>query len=78
MPRDIKEIFREAVDLPEHDRADLAGLLIESLDPEPDSDVDAAWSAEIQRRVVELESGAVKAIPWEEVRRRLAARLNAR
>ena len=78
MPRDFKELFREAAALPEHDRADLAGLLIESLDGEPDPDVEAAWAAEIQRRVADLESGAVKTIPWEEVRRRLVERLNAR
>lgn len=78
MAKDFNEIFREAATLPEHDRATLAGLLIESLEGEPDSGVEAAWAVEIQKRVAEVESGAVKTVPWEEVQQRLLARLNAR
>ena len=78
MPKDFKDIFRDASDLPERDRATLAGLLIESLDGEPDAGVEAAWATEIERRVAELDSGAVKTIPWEEVRQRLLDRLNDR
>jgi putative addiction module component (TIGR02574 family) len=78
MARDFREIFRDAADFSEHDRATLARLLIESLETEPDPDVDAAWAAEIERRVAELDSSAAKTIPWEEVRQRMLARLNAR
>ena len=78
MPKDFNEIFRDAADLPEHDRATLAGLLIESLESEPDPDIEAAWAAEIERRVADLKTGSVKTIPWEEVRQRLLDRLNAR
>jgi putative addiction module component (TIGR02574 family) len=52
-------------------RAALAGSLLDSLDTDVDEDVEAA---EVHRRVAELDSGAVKTIPWAEVRRRLAAR----
>jgi putative addiction module component (TIGR02574 family) len=78
MPRDFNEIFREAAELSEQDRATLAGLLIESLEGEPDPDVEAAWAAEIERRVAELDAGTVQTIPWEEVRQHLLDRLNAR
>ena len=78
MPKDFKDIFRDAAELSERDRATLAGLLIESLESEPDPEVEAAWAAEIERRVAELDAGAVKTIPWEEVRQRLLDRLNAR
>jgi putative addiction module component (TIGR02574 family) len=78
MPKDFDEIFRDATELSAHDRAALAGLLIESLEGEPDPGVAEAWAAEIERRVAELEAGTVKTIPWEEVRRRLLDRLNAR
>ena len=78
MPKTFNEIFREAADLPEHDRATLAGLLIDSLEGEPDPDVEAAWAAEIKRRVAEVEAGTVKTVPWERVRQRLLDRLNAR
>jgi putative addiction module component (TIGR02574 family) len=56
-------------------RADLAGLLLESLEGEADSDLEAAWAAEIERRVAQIDAGTVKAMPWEEIRRRLVARL---
>ena len=55
-------------------RAALAGSLLESLDTEVDEDTEAAWATEVNRRLAELDSGAVKTIPWVEVRHRLAAR----
>ena len=78
MPRNIVELFREATQLPEADRATLAGLLIESLEPSPEPDVEAAWSKEIARRVAELEAGTVETIPWDEVRREVFGRGNDR
>jgi putative addiction module component (TIGR02574 family) len=77
MSRTFTELWREAVELTEEERASLAGLLIESLEGEPDPDVEAAWAAEIERRVAEVENGTAKTVPWEEVRRRLVNRLNA-
>ena len=78
MPKDVTALFRDASELPERDRATLAGLLIESLEAEPDPDVEAAWNDEIQRRVADIDAGNVETIPWEDVRRRLLDRLNAR
>lgn len=78
MSRTFTELWREAAELTEEERASLAGLLIESLEGEPDADVEAAWTAEIERRVTELDAGTAKTIPWEEVRQRLVDRLNAR
>jgi putative addiction module component (TIGR02574 family) len=71
MKRDAAEILKEALALPTEARAALAGSLLDSLDTE---DAEAAWAFEVIRRVTELDSGAVKTIPWAEVRRRLAAR----
>src|SRR4051794_22718610 len=48
-------------------RAALAGSLLESLDAEVDEHAEAAWATEINRRVAELESGAVGTIRWAEV-----------
>jgi putative addiction module component (TIGR02574 family) len=78
MAKDVTALFRDASELSERDRATLAGLLIESLESDAEPDVEAAWSAEIERRVADIDSGTVQAIPWEEVRRRLLDRLNAR
>jgi len=78
MNRDLNELFREAARLPEGDRATLVGLLLESLEPAPEPDVEAAWSEEIARRVAELDAGAVELISWEEVRAELYGRHNDR
>lgn len=78
MSRTFIDVWKEAADLSESDRASLAGLLIESLEGEPDAEVEAAWAVEIERRVAEMESGKVQGIPWEQVRQRLLDRLNAR
>ncbi len=78
MSRTFSDVWKEAADLSEQDRAALAGLLIESLEGEPDPGVEAAWAAEIERRVAELEAGTVQSVPWDQVRQRLLDRLNAR
>ena len=67
-----EDIFQRALTLQESDRADLVGLLIRSLDSEAEEGVEEAWRVEIERRARELESGAVKSIPWAVVRERLA------
>ncbi|HUI78343.1 MAG TPA: addiction module protein [Bryobacteraceae bacterium] len=48
---------------------------LESLDVEVDEDTEAAWRREIERRLHEIESGAVKLMPWDEAKRRLGSRL---
>ena len=73
-PADLKQRFRDACNLPESDRATLAGLLIESLEPPPDPEVEEAWAAEAERRWHEIERNAVQTIPWEEVRAKLFRR----
>ncbi|MBZ5492703.1 MAG: addiction module protein [Acidobacteriia bacterium] len=43
-----------------------------------EADALRAWDDEIARRIEELDSGKAKTIPWDEVRRRIAAKLNHR
>jgi putative addiction module component (TIGR02574 family) len=71
MTVEVRRILDDALRLPDNDRAELASLLIDSLDENQDAGVQSAWSDEISRRLDELDSGAVKPIPWTEVRRRL-------
>jgi putative addiction module component (TIGR02574 family) len=78
MTRVVAELFEEASLLSENERAELAGLLLQSIDVEPDADVEAAWAEEIERRVRQVDSGEVRTIPWNEVRAKLHARLNER
>lgn len=74
MARDLRKVFREAFELPESERATLAGLLIESIEAPPDPDVEEQWSIEAERRWRQIEAGEVETIPWEEVRAKLFRR----
>ncbi len=67
MPTLVEELSARAKTLSAEDRARLAEELLESLDQEPESEVEAAWDREIERRVFEIESGTAKLIPAEEV-----------
>ena len=71
MNADPQTVIQQALGLAEKDRAILAGLLLESLEVEPDADHEARWQAEVSRRVAELDTGSIPAIPWEEVKARL-------
>jgi putative addiction module component (TIGR02574 family) len=71
MSENVQELFNSALQLSDRDRAELAGLLLESLEEDVDGVSQAAWSDEIAQRLEELKSGSVTPIPWTEVRRRL-------
>lgn len=71
MTRDVAKLLRAARELPESDRAELAGRLLESLEGEPDEGVEIAWAEEIGRRLRQLDSGEGKTIPWPQVRAKL-------
>ncbi|MEK6608545.1 MAG: addiction module protein [Myxococcota bacterium] len=71
MSRPAEELLADVLKLPAEVRAGLAAQLIDSLDSAVDEDAEAAWSAVIARRIAELESGAVRGIPWAEARRRI-------
>ena len=67
MPTLVEELAARAMTLSAEDRARLAEELLDSLDQEPESEVDRAWDREIERRVADLESGTVKLISADEV-----------
>jgi putative addiction module component (TIGR02574 family) len=73
---EASELLKHALTLSEKERAELASSLIDSLDPTVDTNVELAWQEEIARRLEEIESGRVKTIPWEEVRRKGRALLD--
>ena len=62
------DVLISALQLPVAKRAELAAALLASLDGEPDDDVEAAWAAEIQRRLARVQSGEASGRPWSEVR----------
>ncbi len=72
MKQDPNDLLKEALKLPPEARAALAGSLLDSLDQEVDEDAEAAWQVEIERRLREIDSGAVKPIPWSQARLRIS------
>ena len=69
-------VLAQALQLPPEDRAEVARTLIESLDTPPDEDVEAAWRAEVERRLQEVERGTAQVDSWENVRERISTRLH--
>lgn len=75
MTEEASAILKKALALPAEVRAAIADSLLESLETSP-PDVEKAWAEEIKRRIADIDSGRVQLIPYEEVRRRLMARLS--
>ena len=73
-----QKVLEEALSLPAPERADLAATLLESLDEQENEGVEEAWAQEIEQRVRQVESGAVKTIPWSEARKQILALRDAR
>jgi putative addiction module component (TIGR02574 family) len=71
-------LLQEALTLPDQERAEIAGALLESLEPEPEVDVETAWRQEVAARMAVLEAGEVTMTPWEEIRDGFLARLRER
>jgi len=61
-----KELIDKAVSLPVEARALIVDSLLRSLN-QPESDIDRKWAAVAQRRLAEMRSGSVEAIPGKEV-----------
>jgi putative addiction module component (TIGR02574 family) len=75
MTNEVSKLLQKALSLSVEEQEALAESLISSLGDKIDGDAQAAWEAEIARRVAELDSGKVQTIPWSEVRRRNLAKL---
>jgi putative addiction module component (TIGR02574 family) len=69
------ELEKQARLLTPHERATLARILIEELDPSADSQVEQLWIAESQRRYQAYLKGELKSVPGEEVMSRARRRL---
>ena len=53
----------------------MAGSLINSLDEADEVSAQNDWNDEVARRIEELDSGQAQTISWDEVRRRIAVKL---
>ena len=79
----IEKVLEQALALPREDRARLAAALLESLEPDDgevltEAEWEAAWAAEIERRMKEVDEGRARLIPAEEVFAELQARFPPR
>ena len=70
-----KDLIEEVISLPVEERAIVVDSVLRSLNP-PDSEIDRKWAAVVRRRLSELRSGEVKAIPGEEVFSRIWKRFS--
>jgi putative addiction module component (TIGR02574 family) len=71
MSETAKKLLPTLLALSPKDTAQIARQLIEQMEEE---DEEAAFVAELNRRMAELRSGKVKAVPSEEVHRKLRAK----
>jgi putative addiction module component (TIGR02574 family) len=66
---EFEELTTKAMALPAEHRAELAELLIQSLEEQDAKEIKSAWLAEIQRRDQEIRAGAAVTKPADQVLR---------
>ena len=70
-----KDLIAEAISLPVEERAIIVDSLLRSLNT-PESEIDEKWVAVAKRRLGELRSGQVEAVPGNEVFKKIWDRLS--
>ena len=75
MARISEAVLADALSLDPRARAEIAAELIASLDGPADTDVDAAWDAEVARRIAALDAGTLPVTDWDAVKRRIGSGL---
>jgi putative addiction module component (TIGR02574 family) len=76
MTPEVSKLLEKALSLSIEEQEALADCLISNLGGKVDEGVEAAWEAEIGRRIAELDAGRAKTTSWGEVRRRNLAKLS--
>lgn len=66
MATTVEELVAQAMSLPNESRAQLADLLVQSLDAGELGGIDRLWTAQAKRRRDEVRRGLVGTIPGEE------------
>ena len=65
MPLTLEQIIEEASRLPHEQMAEVVDRLTVTLHAGEEPEVESSWKRETRRRLAELESGQVQAIPGE-------------
>ncbi|WP_309399618.1 addiction module protein [Cerasicoccus maritimus] len=71
----LEELTSEAMRIPSVERLRLAEQILASLDSPEQREVDAAWAAEAEERVVAFEQGAVEAMDADALHQAIEKRL---
>jgi putative addiction module component (TIGR02574 family) len=69
-----QKVYNEVLDLPAEERLELVDMLLKNLTPVNDS-IEQAWIAEAEKRLDNFRKGKIKAIPGDEVFKRIKERL---
>ena len=64
MPTKARQVLKEALSLPPR-LARTSRVRFSSASMAQEAGVDAAWAAEVEQRVREVDSGSARLIPWE-------------
>jgi hypothetical protein len=71
----LDDLERQARALTSREKATLARILIEELDPALDAEVEQLWIAEASRRYEAFLNGELEALPGDDVMARAGSRL---
>ncbi len=66
-----EKLLRDALSLPLEQRTELVDKLLESLNAPLKAEIEQAWAKEAEKRLDEITSGKVQAIPGDEVFKKL-------
>jgi len=75
MTPEVSKLLEQALSLSIEEQEALADSLVSSLGGKVDEGVRAAWEAEIEKRIADLDSGKTNTTSWKDVRRRNLAKL---
>ena len=79
MPKTLTEVTRDAAELTGPEQLKLARILLELSEEhsEPTEECQEAWDVEIQRRLADLRSGAIKGVPLNQVKKKIESRFSS-
>lgn len=69
----FNQVIQNIGELSSDEKALVAHCLISSLESKHDDNVDKEWADLAQKRFIELESGTVKGISWESIKKEVTS-----
>lgn len=69
----FNEVIKNIGELSSEEKALVAHCLISSLESKHDDNVDKAWGELAKKRLIELESGTVKSVSWENIKKQVTS-----